>query len=71
MHPGRGSGFDKKRFRNFLKHYRLNGVSPRVHKNVKRRPWNAASFADKEKAVSFIKNFAEAHAHEQKCFQAY
>ena len=33
-----------------------------MHRNVKRRPWNAASFADKEKAVSFIKNFAEAHA---------
>ena len=29
---------------------------------MKCHPWNAASFADKEKAVSFIKNFAEAHA---------
>ena len=52
----------KKRFRNLLKHYQLNGVSPRVHGNVKRRPWNAASFPDKERAVTFIKNFAEAHA---------
>lgn len=52
----------KKRFRNLLKRYQLNGVSPRVHENVKRRPWNAASFSDKERAVTFIKNFAEAHA---------
>ena len=52
----------KKRFRNLLKHYQLNGVTPRVHGNVKRRPWNAASFPDKERAVTFIKNFAEAHA---------
>ena len=52
----------KKRFRNLLKHYQSNGVSPRVHGNVKRRPWNAASFRDKERAVSFIKNYAEAHA---------
>ena len=37
-------------------------VSPRVHGNVKRRPWNAASFQDKERAVSFFKNYAEAHA---------
>ena len=55
-------GIGKKRFRNLLKHYQLNGVSPRVHGNVKRRPWNAASFPDKERAVTFIKNFAEAHA---------
>ena len=50
----------KKRFRNLLKHYQLNGVSPRVHGNVK-CPWNAASFPDKKRAVTFIKNFAEAH----------
>ena len=52
----------KKRFRNLIDHYRLNGVSPRMHGNVKRRPWNAAAFADKERAVTFIKNFAEVHS---------
>lgn len=52
----------KKRFRNLLKHYQLNGISPQVHGSVKRHPWNAAAFPDKEGAVAFIKNFAEAHA---------
>ena len=29
---------------------------------MKRRPWNTASFPDRERAVTFIKNYAEAHA---------
>lgn len=33
-----------------------------MHGNVKRRPWNAATFAEKEQAITFIKNFAEVHA---------
>ena len=45
-----------------MKHYQLNGVTPRRHGNLKRRPWNAADFCDKERAVAFIKNFAEVHA---------
>ena len=53
---------EKKCFRNLLKRYQLNGVTPRVHGNMKHCPWNAASFPDKERTVTFIKNFAEAHA---------
>ena len=52
----------KKRFRNLMKHYQLNGVSLRAHGNLKRRPWNASTLADKERAVAFIKNFTDVHA---------
>ena len=55
-------GIGKKRFRNLMKHYQLNGVSVRTHGNRRRLPWNAASLADKERAITFIKNFAEANA---------
>ena len=33
-----------------------------VHGNTKRLPWNASLFHDKERAVTFIKNFSEIHA---------
>ena len=49
-------------FRNLLKHYKLNGVCLRMHGNRKRKPWNAASLSDKERAVKFITNYAEVHA---------
>lgn len=52
----------KKRFRNLLQHYKLNGVVPSMHGNRKRKPWNAAEITDKEYAVRFIMNYAEAHA---------
>ena len=55
-------GIGKKRFRNLLKHYKLNGVCLRMHGNRKRKPWNAASLSDKERAVKFITNYAEVHA---------
>ncbi len=55
-------GIGKKRFRNLVKHYKLNGVSARMHGNRKRKPWNAAHFEDKELAVTFITNYAEVHA---------
>jgi hypothetical protein len=45
-----------------VKHYQSNGVCVRLHGNVKRSPWNAASLADKERAVQFINNYAEVHA---------
>ena len=51
-----------KRYQNLMKHYQKCGISPRRHGNEKRRPWNASSFQDKERAVNFIKNFAEVHA---------
>ena len=52
----------KKSFRNLLKHYKLNGLSPRMHGNRKRKPWNAAKFEDKESAVKFITNYSEVNA---------
>ena len=52
----------RKRYQNLMKHYQKCGISPRRHGNEKRRPWNASSFPDKERAVNFIKNFAEVHA---------
>ena len=53
-------GIAKNRFRNLVKQYQLNGVTVRTHGNKRRLPWNAASLADKERVISFIKNFAEA-----------
>ncbi len=55
-------GIGKKRFRNLLQHYKLNGLSPRVHGNYKHKPWNAAKLQDKEWTIRFIKNYAEIHA---------
>ena len=54
-------GIGEKWFRNLLKHYKLNGVCLRMHGNRKRKPWNAASLSDKERAVKFITNYAEVH----------
>lgn len=51
-----------KRYNNLLKHYHINGISPRTHGNEKRRPWHAASFFEKERAVAFIKNYADVNA---------
>ena len=45
-----------------MKHYQSNGICVRTHGNVRRRPWNASSFADKERAIKFINNFAEINA---------
>ena len=45
-----------------MKHYQLNGVTVRTHGNVRRLPWNASTVHDKQRAVTFIKNFAEANS---------
>ena len=55
-------GIGKKRFRTLMKHYQLNGVTVRTHGNVCRLPWNASTVHDKQRAVTFIKNFAEANS---------
>ena len=34
----------------------------RVHKNMKKEPHNAITFAEKQDIVSFIKNYSEVHA---------
>ena len=52
----------KKRFHNLIKHYQLNGVSCTVHANIRWYSRNAAPFAEEERAVTFIKNYAEIHA---------
>ena len=52
----------KKRFHNLVKHYQLNGVSCTVHANIRQYSRNAAPFAEGERAVTFIKNYAEIHA---------
>jgi len=51
-----------KRFRNLIKHYQENGVVPRRHGNIKRKPWHASHLGEKELAINFVKNIAEAHA---------
>ena len=51
-----------KRYSNLLKHYRSHGVSSRVHGNEKSQLWNAAVYADKERAITFIKSYADVHA---------
>ena len=51
-----------KRYSNLLKHYRINGASPRTHGNEKRKPWHAAAYEDKQRAVTFIRNYADVHA---------
>ena len=55
-------GIGKKRFHTLMKHYQLNGVTVRTHGNVCRLPWNASTVHDKQRAVTFIKNFAEANS---------
>lgn len=55
-------GIGKKRFRNLLKHYQLNGLAVRTHGNTRKLPWNSSTIEDKERAIIFIKNFGEANS---------
>ena len=48
--------------KNFLKSYKENGLSPRVHKNTKRKPKHALSYASTEYMVQFLHTYAEQHA---------
>lgn len=52
----------KKRLRNLLKHYKLNGIAPKRHGNIKRHPSHAVDISDIERALNFVKNSVEAHA---------
>ena len=45
-----------------LKHYRGNGVCARVHKLSKKVPKKALAFDETKHVVSFIVNYADAHA---------
>jgi len=55
-------GVFRDKLQNLLKHYRENGVTPRVHGNTKRLPKNTLSFECVKRIVDFIVNYAECHA---------
>ena len=55
-------GIGEKRYRNLCRHFDLNGVTPRVHKNTRRLPHNACSAEEEKQVVAFIQNFADCHA---------
>ena len=55
-------GIQKKRFRALCKKVSEDGISTHIHGNTKRVQSNALDFADRERAVNFVKNAAEVHA---------
>ena len=55
-------GIGEKRYRNLCKHFDLNGVTPRIHKNLKRVPHNACSVEEEKHIITFIQNFADCNA---------
>ena len=52
----------KKRLRNLMANVRSNGLTPRVHGNMRRRPRHALSFNSTEHVVRFLHIYAEEHA---------
>ena len=54
-------GICKDKLTALLKHYRLNGVSPRVHKLTKKLPKNALTFDETKYVVTFIVDYSETH----------
>ena len=55
-------GVGEKRYRNLCKHFDVNGVTPRIHKNTRKVPHNACSAEQEKQVVTFIQNFADCHA---------
>ena len=55
-------GIGNKRLKNLTKSLKKNGLSPRVHGNVSRKPKHALSFTSIEYVVRFLFNYAEQHA---------
>ena len=55
-------GISKHHYENLLKHYTTHGLAVRQHGNLKRLPANALPEAIVEHIVTFITNFASAHA---------
>ena len=53
---------NKNRFCSLVKHYRMNGLTSRVHGNKKRLPSSAFSTETVENVVKFIMNIAEEQA---------
>ena len=52
----------KKRLRNLMASFKENGLTPRVHGNVKRLPKHALSLRSTEYVVRFLFSYAEQHA---------
>ena len=55
-------GIQKECFRALCKKVSEDGISTRIHGNTKRVQSNAFDFADRERAVNFVKNAVEVHA---------
>ena len=55
-------GISKHRYENLIKHYTSHGLAVRQHGNLKRLPANTLPEAIVEYIVTFITNFASAHA---------
>ena len=52
----------EKRLKNLQKNFKENGLTPRIHGNVHRRPKHSLSFRCTEYVVRFLLNYAEQHA---------
>ena len=55
-------GIGKKRLENLQKHYKKNGILPRVHGNKGRLAIRVCSLETLKRVVSFLDNYAEEHA---------
>ena len=55
-------GIGKKRLENLQKHYKKNGILPRVHGNKGRLAIRVCSLETLKPVVSFLDNYAEEHA---------
>ena len=55
-------GIGRKRLRNIITSLKRNGVTPHIHGNYKRQPWNSLSLQSIEYVVRFLFNYAEQHA---------
>ena len=55
-------GIGIKRYKNLCKHFDINGVTPRIHKNTGSIPKHGVTVEEEQNAVTFIRNFAEKFA---------
>ena len=55
-------GIGKKRLENLQRHYKKNGILPRVHGNKERLHIRVCSLETVQTVVSFLDNYAEEHA---------
>ena len=52
----------EKRLKNLIHHFKENGLTPRVHGNMKSSPKHALSFSSIEHVVQFLVNYADQNA---------